>query len=134
VTRLHDAAAVEITPAIPGGRQVIGGYGPRMFRVSGTVYETSILVFIDRTIAWPVTGIQDLTPEIFVPVLAEDPPIEVLLLGLGARNLPVPAALRNALRGAGVSMDAMDSGAACRTYNVLMAEDRRVAAALIAID
>ena len=47
--------------------------------------------------------------------------------------LPVPAALRAHFRGLGVMVDAMDTGAACRTYNVLMAEERRVAAALIAL-
>jgi uncharacterized protein len=53
------------------------------------------------------------------------------LLGLGRSTSAVPAALRTALRTAGIALEAMDTGASCRTYNVLVAEDRRVAAALI---
>ena len=59
------------------------------------------------------------------------PPIEILLIGSGATFEMAPAALRSALGARGVSIESMDTGAACRTYNVLMAEDRRVAAALI---
>jgi uncharacterized protein len=57
--------------------------------------------------------------------------IEILLLGCGARMGTVPFALRKGLRASGIVVDAMDTGAACRTYNVLLAEERRVAAALI---
>ena len=54
-----------------------------------------------------------------------------LLLGCGARMMPVSPTLRQALKSVGISLEAMDTGAACRTYNVLLAEDRRVAAALL---
>jgi len=68
------------------------------------------------------------------PVLTEAAAgnVDLLLLGCGARMAMVPAALRQQLRDAGVVIEAMDTGAACRTYNVLMADGRRVAAALIA--
>jgi uncharacterized protein len=56
-----------------------------------------------------------------------------LLIGCGARMAFVPRALRDALKAGGIACDGMDTGAACRTYNVLLAEDRRVAAALIAV-
>ena len=75
----------------------------------------------------------DLTLESLDPVKEADPAVEVLLLGVGSKNALVPSTLRKALRVAGIVLDAMDTGAACRTYNVLMAEDRRVAAALIAL-
>ncbi len=125
--------SVEITPSIPGDRQVIAGYGPKLFRISGLIYETSVLVFTDRTVAWPVAAFEDVMVENFADVQATTPPVEVLLLGVGERNLPVPIALRDGLRQAGIVLEAMDTGAACRTFNVLMAEDRRVAAALIAL-
>ncbi len=125
---------MEITPLIPGDRQVIDGYGPGLFRVTGQVYHTSILVFPDRTLEWPVRTMNALTLEAFAEVMANTPPVEVLLLGVGARNQLIPEALRAGLRDAGIVLDAMDSGAACRTYNILMAEDRRVAAALILLD
>ena len=79
----------------------------------------------------PIAG---LAARDFAPVLTADPPVEILLLGCGARPAPVPAALVEALRAAGVALDVMDTGAACRTYNVLAAEARRVGAALIAVD
>jgi len=57
--------------------------------------------------------------------------VDVLLLGLGARVRPIPPEVRSALKQAGIVIEAMDTGAACRTYSVLLAEDRRVAAALL---
>jgi len=123
---------------IPGEPQVIGGYGAGRFRVSHILYETSILVFPDRTLEWPVAAFDAISrdsfqPDLFREVLDADPPVELLLLGTGARGHPVPRALREGLRAGGVMLEAMDTGAACRTFNVLAAEDRRVAAALIAI-
>ncbi len=124
---------MEITPAIPGDRQVIAGYGAGLFRISGVVHNSSVIVFTDRTIVWPVLSLDDLSLESLDPVKEADPAVEVLLLGVGSKNALVPSTLRKALRVAGIVLDAMDTGAACRTYNVLMAEDRRVAAALIAL-
>ncbi len=124
---------METAPSIPGDRQVIGGYGPGQFRVAGQLYRTSILVFPDRTVGWPVRFADALTLESFAAIIANTPPVEVLLLGAGARNQLIPEALRAGLRDAGIALEAMDTGAACRTYNVLMAEDRRVAAALIVL-
>ena len=125
---------MELTPTIPGDRQVIGGYGPGQFRVSGQVYQTSILVFPDRTLEWPPRGMDSLTLDSFDTVIANMPPVDVLLLGAGARNQPIYDTLRGGLRDAGIVLDAMDTGAACRPYNILMSEDRRVAAALILLD
>jgi uncharacterized protein len=92
-----------------------------------------VIVFTDRTVAWPVASIDELSLDSFASVRSANPAVEVLLLGVGSRNAPVPAVLRKQLRDAGIVLDSMDTGAACRTYNVLMAEDRRVAAALIAL-
>ena len=66
-------------------------------------------------------------------VLDSDPPVEILLIGCGARVAMLDPALKAALKERGIGCDAMDTGAACRTYNVLMAEARRVVAALIAL-
>jgi uncharacterized protein len=121
---------MDLTPVIPSGRQVIERYGATGFRVTGVAYAGSILVFPDATLVWPVAGIDAVTTETLQPVI-ERGGTEILLLGCGPRMVPVPAALRQALKAAGISIDAMDTGAACRTYNVLLAEDRRVAAALV---
>ncbi|TMJ63258.1 MAG: hypothetical protein E6G83_17345 [Alphaproteobacteria bacterium] len=88
------------------------------------------MVFPDLTVAWEAASVPDLTWETLAPVI-EHGGVEILVLGLGRSTSAVPAALRTALRTAGIALEAMDTGAACRTYNVLVAEDRRVAAALV---
>jgi uncharacterized protein len=121
---------MDVTPLIPAGRQVIESYGTAGFRVSGTAHAGSILVFAEMTMPWPVATFDEVTVESFAPVLTRGD-ISILLLGCGRRMAPVPAELRRALRAGGIVLDAMDTGAACRTYNILLAEERRVAAALI---
>ncbi len=121
---------MDVTPLIPAGRQVIDSYGARSFHVSGAGYDGAILVFPDKTESWPVAALADVTAESLRPVI-EHGGVEILLLGCGRRMQPVRPALRQALRQAGIVVDAMDTGAACRTYNILLAEERRVAAALL---
>jgi len=137
-------------PAGPGAidRQVIQAYGNRRFRISATVYEGSVLVFPERTVRWPVAAIAEITVEELIaslsPVLEAPPPgspgseagarPDILLIGCGKRIEPLHAELRARFREAGVAVEVMDTGAACRTYNVLVAEDRLVAAALIAVE
>ncbi|HMD64162.1 MAG TPA: Mth938-like domain-containing protein [Stellaceae bacterium] len=111
-------------------RQVIERYAASGFRVSGVIYHGSVLVFPDRTVPWGAASASDVTWETLAPVI-EHGGVEILLLGLGRSASAVPAKLRSALRTARIGLEAMDTGAACRTYNVLVAEDRRVAAALI---
>lgn len=125
---------MDVTPAIPAGRQVVESYGAGHFRVSGQVYRGSILVFPQRTSPWPIGRIDQLTPDSLAPVVATADELDILLLGCGARLAPIPDEVRRALRAHGVVIEAMDTGAACRTYNVLLAEARRVAAALIAVE
>jgi uncharacterized protein len=105
-------------------------YGTAGFRVSDVAYAGSILVFADVTMQWPVATFDEVTAESFAPVLARGD-ISILLLGCGRRMAQVPAELRRALRAGGIVLDPMDTGAACRTCNILLAEERRVAAALI---
>jgi uncharacterized protein len=123
---------MDITPAAPAGRQVVESYGAGRFRVSGVTYQGSIVVTPEATRAWPVTALAQLDLDALCTLMAGPGDIEVMLLGVGARGTEVPAELR--LRLIGKSIEAMDSGAAARTYNVLMLEGRRVAAALIAVD
>ena len=113
--------------------QVVEGYGPARFRISGEVYETSVIVFPERTIEWKIPSFEELTPSDFAPIMEASEVIEILLLGCGTRMELVPRSLRDPLRAAGIVIEPMDSGAAARTYNVLLSEDRRVAAALIAL-
>jgi uncharacterized protein len=118
---------MDLTPLVRPGLQMVERYGPKGFRVAGSIYKTPILVFPERTIEWP----QGALDEAGLAAIVEDGAVELLLLGLGRRIAPVPSALRQAFRARGIAVEPMDTGAACRTYNVLLAEDRRVAAALL---
>jgi len=125
---------MDITPAVPSGRQIIEAYGPRGFRVSGVSYAGAVIVFPEATLSWQAAGMADVTMDSLVPVHARagaEEAVEILLLGCGRRMVPVPPPLRLELRRLGISIDAMDTGAACRTYDVLLTEGRRVAAALL---
>ncbi len=121
---------MDLTPLIPAGRQVIESYGRDAFRVSGIDHRGSVLVFPQETLAWGPSRMTEVSLESLSTVTARGG-VEILLLGCGARMEMVPRALRQALRDAGIVVDAMDTGAACRTYNVLLSEERRVAAALL---
>lgn len=123
---------MDVTPLIPADRQIIDSYSRSGFRVSGVSYEGGVLVFPDGTQAWPPTTFADITPQSLKPVIDRGN-VQILLLGCGLRMRPAPQALRQALRAAGIVVDTMDTGAACRTYNVLLAEDRQVAAALLPV-
>lgn len=114
----------------PKSRKVITAYGGGGFRVSGERLEGSIVVLPDRVLTWPVTALEQVTPTFFDDLIDS---IEVLLVGCGARFDVSPTATHEIMARLGIAIDVMDTGAACRTYNVLVAEDRRVAAALIAI-
>ena len=122
---------MDITPLVPAGRQLIQSYGAGRFKVSGVAFEGPILVLPDRTMAWTVTAPDGLTFESLAAVVEAETRPEVLLFGAGRRGVLVAPALRAALKAAGIVVETMDTGAACRTFNVLSGEDRRVAAALI---
>ena len=125
---------MEFTPVSAPGFQVVESYGDLRFRVSGVLYPGSVLVRPERTQAWAATDMAGVTLESLAPLLAEEAAgIEVILLGCGPAMAPVSSTLRSALRERGIGIEPMDTGAACRTYNVLLSEQRRVAAALIAV-
>ncbi|OWJ62048.1 Mth938-like domain-containing protein [Inquilinus limosus] len=124
---------MEINSVIPPGRRMIDGYPPGGFRVAGTLYEGPMLIWPEGEAPWSLDRIEDLALAHLDPVRRIDPPVEVLLIGCGPRMVLLPSALRRQIREAGIGMDAMDTGAACRTYNVLISEGRRAAAALIPV-
>lgn len=125
---------MRITPTPPTGRHYVEGYGSGRFRISGVEHLGAVVVLRTSTVAWPLEAGAPLTADTMAPMIdaviaAGD--VSVLLLGCGARMALVPPAARDRLRAAGVVVEAMDTGSACRTYNVLLAEDRQVAAALV---
>lgn len=125
---------MDVTPLIPEGRQLIESYGDGAFRITGERHVGAVIVFPEATYAWNLSDIPGLSLDDFSLVTEREPVPEILLLGTGARTEFVLPSLRAAVREKGPVVDIMDTGAACRTYNVLLAEGRRVAAALLPVD
>lgn len=109
-----------------GQARPIDGYGPGFFRVGGTVLRGPVLV--TATGAAPWRGYDDTAP-----LLALTDRVDVLFVGTGRVIAHLPPAFRDILEAAGLGVEAMDSPAAARTYNVLLSEARRVAAALLPV-
>lgn len=114
-------------------RKVINGYGDGGFRIAGERVEGSIIVFPERFLAWPVTDARRLHADDLQPLIEAAGKIDILLLGCGEGAPAVDPALRALLREHGILVDVMDTGAACRTFNILLTESRAIAAALIAV-
>jgi uncharacterized protein len=111
------------------GRNLFSGYGSGYVAVDGKRYQRSVIVLPDRVLDWEPTAFEDLTEAVFSG-LAELS-LEILILGTGARlRFPHPSITR-ALYNAGTALEVMDTHAGCRTYNILLSEDRRVGAALL---
>jgi uncharacterized protein len=112
----------------------IDAYGDGGFRLSGERREGSVLIVGDEARTWAVANLAELTAADLSPVFeAGRAEVEFVLLGTGARNAPPPRAVREALQRVGIGLEFMDTPTAARLYNVLTAEGRRLAAALIAI-
>ena len=124
---------MDITPLVPRGKQVITGYGNGQFKISGEVYTTPIFVFPDRTVQWDIKPNVAISLESLNVALEEEGEIDLLLIGCGKNQSILPPKIKTAFKEAGINLEIMDTGAAVRTYNVLLAEGRRVAAALIAV-
>ena len=122
---------MDITPLVPEGRHVIESYGADGFRINGERHSGPVIVWPERVVPWAVSGIASVAIETLDAMFAAEPRIEILLIGSGPTFEMAPPALRQALSARSIAVESMDTGAACRTYNVLMAEDRRVAAALL---
>ncbi len=125
---------MDVTPLIPEGRQIIQGYRAGAFKVSGQSYDCPIIVMPTQTKIWSAPeNFSALGETDFAALTEQSNDIDVVLLGSGSRGEFFPPKLRAALKDKGLIVETMDTGAACRTYNVLMAEGRRVAAALLPI-
>jgi len=127
-------AGIIIREAHYPGRAPISAYGNGGFRFADMSHRGSLLCLPSGIYGWQPADPSALTSADFEKALAEAADIEILLVGTGKDIRRLPAALRDALKGAGIAADAMSTGAAVRTYNVLLAEDRAVAAAFVAVD
>ncbi len=116
--QLNEVTFSEATP--------IDGYGPGFFRVGGNVMRGAALVTETGARGWG--GLEDAQP--LLDLVGD---VDVVFIGTGAEIAHIPGALRSQLEDAGIGVETMSSPAACRTYNVLLSEGRRVAAAVLPV-
>lgn len=127
------AKGIEIREAHFPGRAPIDAYGNGGFRFADMSHRGSILCLPSGIYGWDMDVTKPLIPAYFQRVLDEAATIEVLLVGTGPELRPLPAELKAALKARGISSDPMSTGAAVRTFNIMLSESRAVAAALIAV-
>jgi uncharacterized protein len=118
-----------------GSQPPIDAYGDGGFRIDNKRVEGSMYLLPDEGMfPWGMTAIEEVTPEHFIEIAAATESYDLLLIGTGA-SLQFPSKeVREHLANIPLHFEVMDTGAACRTYNVLLGEQRRVAAALIAVE
>jgi uncharacterized protein len=118
---------MRLTEISYGTAKPVEGYGPGFFRVGGHVLRGACLITPWDAGLWG--GLEDTeTPK------SLSGQIDVLFVGMGAEIAHVPPAFREALEAVGIGVEVMSSPAACRTYNVLLSEGRRIAVALLPVD
>jgi uncharacterized protein len=116
------------------GRLGVTGYRTGGFRIGTQWYNGNVLLLPQGVTAWSAPSAEAIDLDSLVPIRKVEPPAEILLIGVGERPMLLPAELRLALKAWGIAVEAMPTSAACRTFNVLLAEERRVVAALFAIE
>lgn len=137
---------MDVTPLLGEDQKIVQSYAAGRFRISGTVFETDVIVWGSTALPWlqaPDVGKEvmgndrERQIENLLSSLAKldflSGEIEILLVGSGERGFVLPPSARQKLRGICSSIEVMDTGAACRTFNVLTAEGRKVGAALLRI-
>lgn len=127
------AKGIEMREAHFPGRAPVDAYGNGGFRFADMSHRGSVLMLPSGIYAWDVIEGDVLAVAKFQRIFDEARDVEVLLVGTGREIRPLPGDLKEALRAANISSDPMSTGAAVRTYNVMLAESRAVAAALIAV-
>ena len=115
------------------GRAPIDAYGDGGFRFAGMSHRGSLLILPSGMHAWSPAAMDEIELDSFAPAFAEPEAIGLLLFGTGRTQVFPAVDIRHAFATRAITLEAMDTGAAVRTYNVLLAEGRAVAAALIAI-
>jgi uncharacterized protein len=122
---------MQFTQDSNSARHIVRGYGAGELRINDTVHRGAIVVSAGTLLEEPgISTLEALVGIDTARIMALEP--ELVLLGTGARHIFPPAAFAAAFLSAGIGFEAMNTGAACRTYNVLVGEQRRVVAILLA--
>ena len=120
---------MQLAPDTHGRANVVQGYAPGELRLRDRVLTSSAILTATEVLPWQASSAATLTPEVLEPVLGLA--VEVVLLATGARQVwPAPAVLAH-VAARGVGLEVMDLGAACRTFNLLVGDQRKVALAAI---
>lgn len=119
---------MDVTPLLRSTQKIIQSYTAGRFKISGEVFEGGVIVGADFVELWPAANLDD--PSQFSHLKDK---CDVLLIGTGKTTKFLTPAQRQVFRDAGFHADVMDTGAACRTFNVLTAEGRQVIAALLPV-
>ena len=120
---------MKLHATLPRGVNTITGYGDGYVMVNGERRDSSVVVLPDRIEQWPVKGFDELSADHFT--FLKNLQMEIVLLGTGTRQRFPHPRLTASLAQARIGLEVMDVQAACRTYNILVAEERKVAAALL---
>ena len=112
----------------------IDAYGHGGFRFAGMSHRGSLLCLPDGIWAWPDMTMSELTESALTPVFERAGAIDLFLIGAGRDPAALPEPLRARFRALSISVDCLATGAAAQTYNILLAENRRVGAGLIAVE
>lgn len=121
---------MDITPLMRPEQKIIQSYGAGFFRVSGEIIKHPILISDEVVSEWAGA---DNPLQVSADILALKGQVDILLIGMGASFPVLPPSKRAQFAELGMTVDIMDTASACRTYNVLTAEGRRVAAALLTL-
>jgi len=123
---------MDITPVISKNKNVIKGYGDKSFRINDKEYRYNLMILPEKIVKWPISSADEICKE-SLDALLGDEKVEILLVGCGEKHIAFSSQLHAYYSEKEISITLMTTGAACRTYNVLLSEERSVAAALIAI-
>jgi uncharacterized protein len=124
---------MDITPTIPKNRNVINGYGAEGFKINETAYQHSIILTPNQILEVKVDSLEDFFEQDLKQIFNFEP--EILLVGTGTNHKIISTNLKNKIKAQypQITIDEMSTGSACSTYNILMSEDRNVAAFLMQI-
>lgn len=125
---------MDVTPLVSKGRQLIESYGDGAFKISGVVYTAPVIVFPESCFSPDYFEADESNFRLLREVFQTSYSPSVLLYGTGKNTSLIPEIEKEFVRQQNCVLDIMNTGAACRTFNVLCAEDRRVAAVLFPVD
>ena len=114
---------MDITPTAPKNRNVINGYGSEGFKINENLYQNSIILTPNQMLEVKISSVEEFFEQDLKNILNIEP--EILLIGTGTNHKTIPTNLKDKIKTQypEISIDEMNTGSACRTYNILMMED-----------